>query len=77
MDHRGNPVIRMKFSTENRRPCDKSAQCVRSQKRNPRRTLTIRPQGQYQAFQTARQREATDTFQAEYDRRAGIRHDFA
>jgi hypothetical protein len=45
---------------------------VRSQKRDPRRTLTIRPQPQYQALQTARQREATDTFQAEYARRAGI-----
>jgi hypothetical protein len=45
---------------------------VRSKKRYPRRTLSIRPQPQYQALQTARQREATPAFQAEYARRAGI-----
>jgi crotonobetainyl-CoA:carnitine CoA-transferase CaiB-like acyl-CoA transferase len=51
---------------------DQIAQCIRTKKRDPRRTLTIRPQKQYQALQAARQREATDAFQAEYDRRAGI-----
>jgi hypothetical protein len=45
---------------------------VRSQKRYPRRTVTIRPERQYQALQAARQREATDAFRAEYARRAGI-----
>jgi hypothetical protein len=45
---------------------------VRSQKRYPRRTVTIRPQPQYQALQAARQRETTDVFQAAYARRAGI-----
>jgi len=45
---------------------------VRAKKRDPRRTLTIRPQPPYQALQTARQREATPAFQAEYARRAGI-----
>ena len=45
---------------------------MRSTKRDPRRTRTSRPQPQYQALQTARQREATPTFQAEYARRAGI-----
>ena len=32
----------------------------------------MRPQLYYQALQMARQREATDTFQTEYARRAGI-----
>jgi transposase len=72
VDNRGNAVIKVKFSTKDCRPCDKLAQCVRSQKRYPQRTLTIRPQQQYQALQAARQREATDAFQAEYARRAGI-----
>jgi hypothetical protein len=45
---------------------------VHSQKRAPRRTLTIRPQRQYQALQTARQREITKAFRLEYARRAGI-----
>jgi transposase len=71
-DNRGNAVIKVKFSTKECRRCDHLAQCVRSKKRYPRRTLTIRPQPQYQALQAARQREATAAFQAAYARRAGI-----
>jgi transposase len=72
VDNRGNAVIKVKFSSTDCRRCDHVAQCIRSQKRYPRRTLTIRPQPQYQALQAARQREATEVFQAEYARRAGI-----
>jgi transposase len=72
VDNRDHPVIKIKFSSKDCRHCAKLAQCVRSKKRYPRRTLTIRPQPQYQALQTARQREATPAFQAEYARRAGI-----
>jgi transposase len=72
LDNRKNAVIKVKFSSSDCRRCDHVAQCVRSKKRYPRRTLTIRPQPQYQALQTARQREATEAFQAEYARRAGI-----
>jgi transposase len=72
IDNRDNPVIKVKFSSKDCRHCAKLAQCVRSKKRYPRRTLTIRPQPQYQALQTARQRETTPAFQAEYARRAGI-----
>jgi transposase len=72
IDNRANPVIKVKFSSKDCRHCDHITQCIRSKKRSPRRTLTIRPQPQYQALQMARQREATTTFQAEYARRAGI-----
>jgi transposase len=72
IDNRGHPVLKVKFSAKDRRRCDHVAQCVRSKKRYPRRTLTIRPQAQYQALQAARQREATDAFQAEFARHAGI-----
>jgi transposase len=72
VDNRGNAVIKVKFSTKDCRRCAKLSQCVRSKKRYPRRTLTIRPQRQYQALQAARQREATVAFQAHYARRAGI-----
>ena len=72
MDNRGNAVIKVKFSSKDCRRCDQLAQCVRAKKRDPRRTLTVRPQPQYQALQVARRREATEAFQAEYDRRAGI-----
>jgi transposase len=72
VDNRGNAVIKVKFSTKDCRPCPTLALCVRSQKRYPRRTVTVRPRPQYQALQAARQREATEVFQAEYARRAGI-----
>jgi transposase len=72
VDNRGNAVIKVKFSSKDCRRCDHVVQCVRSTKRYPRRTLTVRPQPQYRALQVARQREATDAFQAEYARRAGI-----
>jgi transposase len=72
VDNRGNAVIKVKFSTKDCRPCPLLARCVRSQKRDPRRTITIRPQPQYQALQAARRREATEAFQTEYAHRAGI-----
>ena len=72
IDSRENPVIKVKFSTKDCRRCDHVTQCIRSKKLYPRRTLTIRPQPQYQALQTARQREATEAFQTEYAHRAGI-----
>jgi transposase len=72
VDNRGNPVIKVKFSTKDCRRCDQIAYCIRSTKRYPRRTLSIRPQPQYQALQAARRRETTDAFQAAYARRAGI-----
>jgi transposase len=72
IDNRKNAVIKVKFSTKDCRRCDHVTECIRSQKRYARRTLTIRPQPPYQALQTARQREATEAFQAEYARRAAI-----
>jgi transposase len=36
------------------------------------RGLTLRPQSEYQALQTARKRESTDAFWQQYKRRAGI-----
>jgi transposase len=72
IDNRKNAVIKVKCSSKDCQRCDHLSQCIRSKKRYPRRTLTIRPQPQYQALQTARQREATEAFQTEYARRAGI-----
>jgi transposase len=72
IDNRKNAVIKVKFSSKDCRRCDHVTQCIRSKKRYARRTLTIRPERQYQALQAARQQEATDAFRAEYARRAGI-----
>jgi len=72
VDNRKNAVIKVKFSSKDCRRCDHVTQCIRSKKRYARRTLTIRPERQYQALQAARQRETTAAFRAEYARRAGI-----
>jgi transposase len=65
IDHRGTPVIKVKFSTKDCRRCEQIAHSIRSTKRYPRRTLSIRPQPYDQALQAARQREATAAFQAD------------
>jgi transposase len=65
VDNRDNTVIKVKCSTKDCRRCAQLSPWVRSQKCYPRRTLTSRPQRQYQALQAARQREATDAFQAD------------
>jgi transposase len=72
IDNREKAVIKVKFSSTDCRRGEHLSQCIRSKKRYPRRTLTVRPQPQYHALQAARQREATEAFQTEYARRAGI-----
>jgi hypothetical protein len=72
VDSRGDAGIKLKASIKGCRRCDQRAQCTRSQKRYPRRTLTIRPQPSHQARHVPREREATKAFQAGYARRAGI-----
>ena len=72
VESRGNAGIKVKCSSTDCRRCDQLPQCIRSQKRYPRRTLPLRPQPQYQALQAARHREATPALQSEYARRAGI-----
>jgi transposase len=64
VDTRENPVMQVKVSSQDCRRCDHVTPCIRPKPRAPRRTLTIRPQPPYQALQTARQREATEAFQA-------------
>lgn len=72
VDKRHNHVIKIKFSSRDCRACLLREHCIRSHKRYPRRTLTVRPQEQYQALQAARQRERTPAFATLYARRAGI-----
>ncbi|MHB8597169.1 MAG: IS1182 family transposase [Ktedonobacteraceae bacterium] len=71
-DRRGNPVIKIKFAVQDCRPCPHRQQCTHTQSASPRRVLTVRPEPEYQALQTARQRQATQEFKTAYNRRAGI-----
>jgi transposase len=72
IENRDHPVIKLQFSTQDYRHGTQFAPCGRSKTRDPRRTLTLRPQPPYQALQTARQRDATPACQEAYARRAGI-----
>jgi transposase len=72
VDNRRNQVIKIKFSTKDCGPCSHRADCIRSRKASPRRTITVRPQEQYVALRAAREREKTDIYTMEYARRAGI-----
>ena len=72
IDKRTNEVIKIKFSMKDCVPCPCRAQCTRSAKNYPRRTITIRRQEAYVALQAARAREHTEDFVEEYARRAGI-----
>lgn len=68
--HSGKPVIKVKFASKACRRCPVLAKCTDSTP--PRRTISIRPQAEYEALRDGRAREKTLDFAAEYARRAGV-----
>ncbi len=68
--HSGDPVIRIRFDTHTCRQCPARGACTWAA-RAPRQ-LTVRPQAEHVALQTARQRQETVAFSAQYALRAGI-----
>ncbi len=70
IDHRKNEVITIKFGRAKCGVCESAAKCTRTQP--PRRAITIRPQAQYEALLSARQREGSEEYKHEYARRAGM-----
>ena len=71
-DNRGTQVLKIKFASKTCRVCPKRSECIRSQAKAPRRTLTVRLQEQHEALQQARKRMLTKEYAREYARRAGI-----
>jgi len=69
-DVSGDSVVRIRFDAVICRACSVRQACTRA-KAAPRQ-LTVRPQVFHEAIQTARQRQETAEFKAEYARRAGI-----
>jgi transposase len=65
-----NPTILIRFHQPDCLACPLRTACTRS--RTGPRSLRIRPQPQYAALQTARQRQQTPEFQQRYQQRAGI-----
>jgi transposase len=72
VDRGSNQVIKIKFSGRDCRVCPSREKCIRSTKKYPRRTVTVRRKEQYQALKAARERETTPEFKKEYAKRAGI-----
>jgi transposase len=72
IDNRSNHMIEIKFSTKDCKPCPSRDLCVRSGKKYPRRTVTVREYAQYEALQHRRERVKTTEYAREYARRAGI-----
>jgi transposase len=69
-DQWNNPVIAVKFSRTDCRTCPLRSRCTKA-KTEPRH-LTLRPQAEHDALQTARAHQKTPEWQARYAKRAGI-----
>ncbi len=67
-----NHVIKITFSSKDGRVGASRHLCLRSTKRDARRTLTIRTRAHDEALQARRTEETTPTYAAEHRRRAGI-----
>lgn len=67
---RGRTMIHVEFAAADCTPCPVRAHCTRA-KTLPR-SLTLQPRAEHEAIQTARQRQQTQAFAADYARRAGI-----
>jgi transposase len=71
VDRRTNHVIKIKFSGRDCGHCPSQAHCTRSNKKYPRRTITIRAREEFEALLAARQRVHTGEYKATYAKRAG------
>jgi transposase len=71
-DRHGSEAIKVRFSSSDCRNCPSVQDCTSSQKKYPRRLISIRPQEQYHALRLARERAATRDYKQEYTHRAGI-----
>jgi transposase len=70
VDPRGQARIKVAFARHDCTPCAQRQACTKAV--IVARTLTLRPQEQYEALQAARQRQGTEEFKQRYALRAGI-----
>jgi len=70
VDGRGNNVLGAAFRKADCMKCPSLSQCTKA--KTKRRTINVKPQELHEALQTARQREKTEEFKEEYQKRAGI-----
>ncbi|MFG2370576.1 IS1182 family transposase [Streptomyces sp. NPDC048504] len=71
LSHRGTPVVRVKFSPADCRPCSARSNCISSAVASYRQ-ITLRPRPEHEAIQQARIAQDTDAWRERYAARAGI-----
>jgi transposase len=69
-DNQTRPAINVKFSRTDCRLCASRSRCTRAN--GEARHLTLRPEGEHEALQTARVAQKTPEWKDRYDRRAGV-----
>ena len=69
-DNQTRPAINVKFSRTDCGLCASRARCTRAN--GEARHLTLRPEGEHEALQTARVAQKTPEWKDRYDRRAGV-----
>ena len=69
-DVSGDPVFRIRFDRATCRACPTRHVCTTA--KDAPRQLTVRPQAHHEAIQTARQRQETPAFKAQYALRSGV-----
>lgn len=69
-DQNGNPIINIRFDAQVCQDCPARQRCTRSAR--GARNMTVRPQAQHEALQTARRYQQTHEFQKRYQSRAGV-----
>jgi transposase len=72
VDNRGNDSLYIRFSPSDCGPCPSRSRCTRSKAEHPRRSISVRPQPQYEALQQRRQLEGRSEYARAYARRAGV-----
>lgn len=68
VDRLDNPVIKIKFSVKDCKPCEKKPQCTKAD----RRTITLRAKEHHQALVASRTRQKEKAFWETYRVRSGI-----
>ncbi len=66
----GTPTVRIEFAKTDCSPCSARLLCTRSKQH--KRSMLVGAQPQYDALQTARQRQTTQEFKDQYAKRAGV-----
>ncbi len=69
-DNFDNECVDIRFDHATCARCSKRSQCTRAKTRP--REIMLRPQPQHELLQTRRQQQTTDTWRAQYGKRAGI-----